>query len=149
VPCLVNQLGPFPSPAFATDFVNLVGAPFETLESRAQIRSLPLHLPFLDTTGHPSWDPHGEDGDPAQPIPDIERFVDDARYLSTDVGSYDKRTDSARQLDVARQSQRLLRFRFRNVCMGNPVDSMRRGSTSCGPTPVAAEWLPDVRYRRG
>lgn len=59
-------------------------APFEDRESRDQIRLLPLHLPFLGTTGHPFWDADGEGGDPAVPVPDIEEYVKYAQHLSTD-----------------------------------------------------------------
>ena len=59
-------------------------APFVNVEDRQQILLLPRHLPFLDTTGHPFWDPDGEGGDPATPVPDIEEYVKYAQYLQTD-----------------------------------------------------------------
>ncbi len=59
-------------------------APVVNVEDRQQILLLPRYLPFLDTTGHPTWDTGGEGGDPATPVPDIEEFVKYAQYLQTD-----------------------------------------------------------------
>ncbi len=56
-------------------------APFLTPESREQLFLLPQYLPFLDTTGHPRYDPDGSGGQPAKPAPQIEIAQRSAAYL--------------------------------------------------------------------
>lgn len=57
--------------------------PFLDLASREQLFQLPLQIPFLDTTGHPVYDPDGEGGLPPEPVPNIEAIIDSADYLAT------------------------------------------------------------------
>ena len=64
--------------------------PFLEPDAREQILIFPEQLPFLDTTGHPIYDPGG--GTP-QPVPNIGEFFNYANYLAT--------TDIPRLLIVA------------------------------------------------
>lgn len=57
--------------------------PFLTLEDREQLLTFPLELPILDTTDHPVYDPDGEGGLPAEPVPNIEEFINFRNYLAT------------------------------------------------------------------
>jgi|GEM_PF-82174 len=57
--------------------------PFLSAENRQQLLSFPLELPILDTTGHPVYDPDGIGGNPPQPVPNIEEFINFSNYLAT------------------------------------------------------------------
>ncbi|MDJ0570642.1 MAG: haloalkane dehalogenase [Pleurocapsa sp. MO_192.B19] len=57
--------------------------PFLDPASREQLRLFPLQIPFLDTTGHPFYDPDGVGGEPPEPVLNIEAIIDSADYLAT------------------------------------------------------------------
>ena len=59
-------------------------APFLDPADRDQIVILPRYLPFLDTTGHPFYDPDGPGGEAAQPVPEIEMYLNFSQYLQSD-----------------------------------------------------------------
>lgn len=56
--------------------------PFSTPESREQLLTFPLELPLLDTTGHPVYDPDGVGGNPPEPVPNLDEFINFANYLA-------------------------------------------------------------------
>ncbi len=55
---------------------------FLTPESREQLLTFPLELPLLDTTGHPVYDPDGVGGEPPEPVPNLDEFINFANYLA-------------------------------------------------------------------
>ncbi len=58
-------------------------APFLEPQSREQFLLQVLEVPFLDTTGHPIFDPDGPGGVPAEPVPNIEEYDDFATFFET------------------------------------------------------------------
>ena len=56
--------------------------PFLNPEDRQQLLTFPLELPVLDTTGHPVYDPDGVGGNPPEPVPNIDEFINFANYLA-------------------------------------------------------------------
>lgn len=57
--------------------------PFLDPEARDQLAISPRQLPFLDATGYPILDPDGVGGEPPEPVPNIEDYVEFANYLAT------------------------------------------------------------------
>ena len=57
--------------------------PFLTPSAREQIFIFPPQIPFINTTGHPIYDPDGPGGNPPQPVPNIGEFINFANYLAT------------------------------------------------------------------
>ena len=73
--------------ATARDFTeqekNIYRKPFLDTASREQLLLYPQQIPFLDTTGHPLYDPDGVGGEPPEPVFNIEAIIDSADYLAT------------------------------------------------------------------